>query len=63
MLTYALATYRKIREMRNQLVEYDGKQPFAWQGIVPKELLARFYTGKENINSFLALEMLQRVLR
>jgi hypothetical protein len=61
MVTVALATYRKIREMRRALFQYH-EHPLAWYGIVPKELFARFYTGKEHVNSFLALETLQRAL-
>jgi len=44
------------------LVQYH-RHPLAWYGIVPKEAFNHSFTGKENINSYLALETLQRILK
>jgi asparagine synthase (glutamine-hydrolysing) len=35
--------------------------PLAWNALVPRELYKRLYTGRETINSFLALERLGRI--
>jgi len=41
-------------------VEYN-KHPLAWYGIMNKQQFKKFYTGKENINSFLAAEVLGEI--
>ena len=44
------------------LVEYD-RHSLAWYGIIPKKVFSHSFTGKENINSYLASDLLERIIQ
>jgi len=53
--------YDPVRRIHG-LMQYD-RHPYAWYGVIPKKTFTCSFTGNENINSYLALETLRRILK
>ncbi|MFZ5825020.1 MAG: asparagine synthase-related protein [Bacillota bacterium] len=49
-----------IRRFQRRATEYDG-HPLCWHGMMDRKLFNQYFTGRESINSFLALERLGKI--